>query len=208
MPDLPTRKKREEEIEAALLLLFLSWKEQFADSEAVDGLSPPDYARLADDVAVAVAPVLVIVHAEGAAQLANQTGFVTDEEKIWEKSEKWANQRGKELGKQVAQTTAAGFLAGKTAAEVFSADRAELIAVSEVTDAITIGEALVLLLLWDEQGRTFEAFWYTKDDEKVCVICGPLHRKPRAVWILVVPTGPKAHPICRCWLEYQEIFNA
>lgn len=207
MPDLPTRKKREEEIEAALLLLFLSWKGQLADSEAVDGLPPPDYTRLADDVAAAVIPVLAIIHTEAAAQLAAQTGFVTNEEKIREKSEKWANQQGKEIGQQVAKTTAAGLLAGKTGAEVFSADRAELIAASEVTDAVTTGEALILVMLWDEEGRRFESFWYTEDDGKVCPICGPLHKKPRAVWILVVPTGPRAHPLCRCWLVYVEIFD-
>lgn len=204
MPDLPTRRKRENELAVALLLLFQVWEVQEDPFSDLASQAPEDMAA---EVAIAVAPTLAIVHAEAASQLVEQTQFVTSGQRIRENSEKWAEGQATELGKQVAKTTAAGLLSGKTRAEVFSSDRAELIAVSEVTDAVTMGEAFILVLLWDEAGRRFEAFWYTEADGLVCAICAPLHKKPKAVWILVAPTGPKAHPVCRCWLEYEEIFD-
>lgn len=60
--------------------------------------------------------------------------------------------------------------------------------------------------------------WFTRADDRVCPICGPLHRKSIDLWELVVSNtqssgrasalasirennGPPAHPNCRCYAE-------
>lgn len=44
--------------------------------------------------------------------------------------------------------------------------------------------------------------WQTQKDEKVCKICGPLNNTTQRVWSSRFPSGPPAHPNCRCFLIY------
>lgn len=47
------------------------------------------------------------------------------------------------------------------------------------------------------------AIWHTSQDDRVCPICRPLHGRPRDEWQSVFPLGPPAHPVCRCFIDYQ-----
>ena len=47
-----------------------------------------------------------------------------------------------------------------------------------------------------------QIIWFTRDDERVCPICEPLHSFTQRKWRQVAPNGPPAHPNCRCWLRY------
>ncbi len=79
---------------------------------------------------------------------------------------------------------------------VFGEDRAERIAVTETTTAtVSAGEAVVTHSLNDT--------WFTVSDTAVCPICQPLHGVPRDVWAMKFPLGPPAHPVCRCWIQYE-----
>lgn len=42
--------------------------------------------------------------------------------------------------------------------------------------------------------------WVTALDDRVCTVCWPLHNQPDAVYTQTFPTGPPAHPRCRCTL--------
>lgn len=80
---------------------------------------------------------------------------------------------------------------------VFSPQRAEMIAATEVTRAFAEGN----MASWREAGVVERRRWNTANDEIVCPICGPLHN-------MVVALGesfdgiasPPAHPRCRCWI--------
>lgn len=80
----------------------------------------------------------------------------------------------------------------------FGRQRAELIASTETTRAYAEGNTLA----YRESGVVDDREWRTAADERVCPICGPLHKK-RAT--LGSPfegrhDNPPAHPRCRCWV--------
>lgn len=49
--------------------------------------------------------------------------------------------------------------------------------------------------------------WSTRQDERVCPICGPLDGQPMKVWRRYFPDGPPAHDNCRCSCEWFHYFN-
>lgn len=83
--------------------------------------------------------------------------------------------------------------------KVFSPERAELIAATEVTRAFAEGN----LAAWRESGVTEGKEWLTREDEIVCVICGPLNETIVGIDEQFQSSagaidGPPAHPRCRC----------
>ena len=101
----------------------------------------------------------------------------------------------------------------KNLAPLFGPERAEMIAITEITRAATMGEAATVNLL-AEQGVEMEAVWHTSNDEIVCYICGPANGKSEydairqepyygATWKDLHPYGPPAHPRCRCVLGHR-----
>lgn len=84
----------------------------------------------------------------------------------------------------------------------FGRSRAEVIAATETTRAISVGEAAAAAFIASTVGEMSKAIWVTERDDRVCWICAPLHRTPEDRWKSKFPVGPPAHPYCRCWLEY------
>ena len=87
--------------------------------------------------------------------------------------------------------------------KAFSTDRAEGIAATETTRAVSQGEAFARQRIEQEMQKAFTAIWVTEADDRVCPICRPLHRKPELEWPAAQATGPPAHPVCRCFLVYR-----
>jgi hypothetical protein len=96
---------------------------------------------------------------------------------------------------------------------LFGPVRSEMIAITEITRAATMGEAAAVNLL-AEQGVNMEAVWHTSNDEIVCPLCGPANGKSEtdairadpyygATWKDLYPYGPPAHPRCRCVLGHE-----
>lgn len=79
--------------------------------------------------------------------------------------------------------------------------RAESIAITETTRAFEAGKEAAVSAFETKHGVTVERIWRTKKDERVCPICYPLNLQPSAIWKVVFPDGPPAHPFCRCWIE-------
>lgn len=80
----------------------------------------------------------------------------------------------------------------------YSATRANMIAVTEVTRAFAAGN----LAAWQASGVIEKRRWNTNNDELVCPVCGPL-----AGQVVGLDEefgdgidGPPAHPRCRCWI--------
>lgn len=74
---------------------------------------------------------------------------------------------------------------------IFSASRAEMIAITEVTRAFQDGNTLA----WLATGYVSLYQWNTQKDERVCPICSPKDGRIYAVG----GEKPPAHPNCRCW---------
>jgi RNA polymerase subunit RPABC4/transcription elongation factor Spt4 len=84
-------------------------------------------------------------------------------------------------------------------AEVFSRDRDESIAITTTTEARQAGGEAIAKNL----GITSpDDYWQTEEDAKVCPVCAPLNDAKRDEWELKFPSGPPAHPRCRCEIVY------
>lgn len=84
---------------------------------------------------------------------------------------------------------------------LFDPSRAETVAITETTTAISLGERDVVDRM-KELGVEIDALWITKQDERVCPVCGPLHNQSMSQWENDFPVGPPAHPRCRCFMIY------
>lgn len=89
-----------------------------------------------------------------------------------------------------------------TAVSIFGPSRAEGVAVTETTNAQTAGAAAGIEAT---VGLSPDDLWWTAQDDLVCIICGPLHGTPRSEWSAYFPTGPAAHPRCRCVLIHANV---
>jgi|GEM_PF-1291138 len=130
----------------------------------------------------------------------------------------WAMQHSAELIKGIEDTTQAG-IRGSVARWIengeplealiqdlemyYARDRAELIAITEVTNAF----AEANMIAYQQSGVCQGSTWHTGNDEKVCKICGPLNGQKRKFGEEFAPgiLKPAAHPRCRCtvsgWLS-------
>ena len=79
---------------------------------------------------------------------------------------------------------------------IVGAKRAETIAITAATEAATAGVRAYRDGLKAEHGLEYVMVWETASDERVCPICGTLHRKREDEWGGL--SGPPAHPRCRC----------
>lgn len=84
------------------------------------------------------------------------------------------------------------------ASGIFGESRADMIAVTEVTQAFAQGN----MIAWLGSGVVQRRRWNTNNDELVCPVCGPLNQQ---VAELGQPfeggiDNPPAHPRCRCWI--------
>jgi len=88
--------------------------------------------------------------------------------------------------------------------DVFGQERAEMIAITEVTRANTAGERGAIQRIGQHTPVVALATWRTQRDERVCPICGPNDEKPESYWRKDYPLGPAStHPRCRCDLIWK-----
>ncbi len=93
-----------------------------------------------------------------------------------------------------------GTMPPEVTAKAFDQARADVIAATEVTRAVTAGETALVVAL----GIPATALWHTALDDRVCEVCEPLDGVGREVYGMVSPDGPPAHPNCRCFLDWME----
>lgn len=178
-----------------------------------------------DDDEIPSALLLLLTDAvEGGVRLGDMG--ILDTTLVNRNAQRWARERAPELLGQVNDTTRQAVLEqvqafietpGYTVADVareldgvFGVERAERVAVTEITGAYAEGQ----LLAGRELASTYPDVrviktWFTNNDSRVCPLCGPLHGMavdidsgwgadgsddPEGV------QGPPLHPNCRCWL--------
>ena len=76
--------------------------------------------------------------------------------------------------------------------------RAEMIATTETTRAVVEGERAAVEQMTKETGIELVPIWLTANDEMVCPVCGPRHKKPITDGVF-----PPLHPRCRCGAAYE-----
>lgn len=86
---------------------------------------------------------------------------------------------------------------------VFNQERAQKIAVTEVTRANTSGEVNAAERIRRQTDVVAVAFFRTEADERVCPVCSPWHLKHEREWRDLFPAGPALHVMCRCDIIYQ-----
>ncbi len=199
MPDLPSRAQREKELAAALLLILQDARTSLAVSaERVAAAAGDSLAKTYTD---AVRNLAKVASVDGMPALSDQD--------LDAEASRWARGYAATLGREIADSTRDMIVIQADDGQdgnidaIFGRKRAEMVAATEVTRAISVAEAW-LLLFWSDAGfETGERIWHTEEDGKVCPVCRPLNRTPEAIWVGTAPAGPPAHPNCRCWLDYQ-----
>jgi len=191
MPDLTTRRNHEEEIAAALLLVFAEWKDRPFDGEA-----------FGNHIIGALTGTLASVYTEAGRQFIDQFAHGIDPNVTAANAKRWEIMFLPILAAEIASTTEPGRIGA------FSPARAEMAAITEVTRAISAAEFGIAgyLATVDDPGlrKVLRSVWYTALDERVCPICEPLHGLGKEEWGKAFPLGPPAHPRCRCSLQWSE----
>lgn len=199
MPDLASRTEHEEEV-ALLILLYLQELE-----DAVSAGLSVDLLVWTVRLQAALTPLLATTYLEAAEQLVGEhDGYLNDAD---ERARQWASQQAAWVAQGMASTTRDNLWLVDDPSELtwdFSHERAEAVAITETTEAISQGEhygaaelaALAIMLI---------PVWVTEEDDRVCPICAPLNRERQNVWQGAFPTGPPGHPNCRCRMEWVRV---
>ena len=126
-----------------------------------------------------------------------------DEDELDELADSAMTKHSAWIAGMVTETTTKWIEDDQNPGRAFSRERAELIAITEITRARTMGEMAAAELL-AEVDVILVGTWITMEDELVCEVCGPLHLTPESYWSEFFPNGSPAHVRCRCNIEWKE----
>lgn len=222
MPELKNRTKEEQEIALILLLMFASEDMDFW----LSGFQPPQYfqgrlaetplaerlrsiSRRAQDQMlrdlrreILRAPVDERMRRMAEFQEAEIAIRLARRHADWlQRLEDEARQREEDrrAGREVIEPDTPDF------EDIYPKSWADRESASTVTDWVSQTEIFTGNEIEDTHKIKLEAFWMTEPG--ACPICEPLDNTPRAEWSRKFPKGPKAHPNCRCWLDWREVLN-
>lgn len=169
-------------MQALMLLIFLASADQHATAASV----------AVDDALIGRMETQGVVFARSRSNMV-ATGFVQhSRDMLGNAAQRWRDRTS--TGDTITQAEVDGDLES-----IFGRKRMDGIATNETTQAQFVGgDNLIRASI----GVSQKDRWFTRADRHVCPICSPLHRTLRDVWEREFPTGPPAHPICRCWIEY------
>jgi len=142
------------------------------------------------------------VFGDAAENLAASRNAEIDQKRLDDRAGTYGEKQAAVIAKLIVDNTVETVAGGESTDNVLGISRAEQIAASETTRAITAGEAVIVAILLATMDIELVPIWHTEADGRVCPICKPLHGKGEAVYRRVAP-GPPAHPNCRCWLDYE-----
>lgn len=203
------RAKQERAIESRLRTVFARQRERIMDGGASSG-----WADFAQEFRDAIAAKLQETY-ENAAMLALlliAAGSTAAQDWLklnpYQAESDYGTRRADELAKDIrdrvrgeaAELRKSGELTPGNLATRLGPKQAEAIAITETTSANSKGESAAKKEAerkMPDVEKVIEV-WQTEQDAKVCPICRPLHGTTWRVWAERFPSGPPAHPNCRC----------
>jgi hypothetical protein len=204
--DLPNRAAVESKFAANLARSFSDYRHKI-EPFLRRGEPVPDavYAEIEEDAQQRIAAILLILFLSSAETHGAPPGIIEPA------ASEFANSRGAQVAEQLVANTRARLSAPAMATATVSQrieqsvmalgpERAATIAVTETTVATSAGGERGVA---SSVGLQEFDLWYTRQDDRVCPICGPLHAAKRSLWSLRFPNGPPGHPNCRCYIEYE-----
>ena len=212
------RRKRENELALLIALALAAFGDDILD--AIVGGEQPNYDPLGPALAAVLIPFLTRLAVEEAMTVSVEMGIVFDPAVLNREALRWARDYGYDLIGGLTETTR-GVVSeamqayvqnpeiGKDALRemlqpAFGEVRANMIATTETTRAYSEATNEYQRLL-RRSGIQTRRIWQTREDERVCEICGPLHNLPESEWAAQFPGGPPAHVNCRCELILESI---
>lgn len=219
MPDIQDRSEKEKAYANLVAKLLRTYGGNILE---VLG-DPPDLANIPDDFwdteaarwMEALVPFGSKVYLDSARQLLETIPIGIDWALINERAVTWASSYTFELVGGINDTTRTALQSAISSffeepitrgdleeriSPLFGPERAEMIAVTEVTRAASEGEQAVAKELAKE-GIEMIAVWQTDNDELVCPLCEPRNEQPQEKWD--TDEFPPLHPRCRCWVNYE-----
>lgn len=214
--EIPDRKSREDELAAALLLLFDDMRRRI-----LSGLDP-GWQRFEESVSDTLDDELAAIFLLMAIQLTNFARSSPLVDGILPggysgPAVEYATDRAAELARDIRidmEKEVARIRRQFKAIEDITQDlndyldkaladyRAKRIAVTEITRVANHAEDVAAEEIERKAPVRMVPIWWTRDDELVCVICGPYHMKGAVAWANAYPSGPPAHVNCRCFKRY------
>jgi hypothetical protein len=164
------------------------------------------------DIQKDVEPILLDIYLQQAEALMTDVNIGVSWDQVNQQASNWSrdhteqvlsemfNRRYEHLNETIPRFYEEGWNIGQLTTELerwYDPVRAEMIAVTETTRAAVEGERAYVEQLRRELGVNLVPVWNTANDERVCPICGPKHRKE-----ITDGVYPPAHPRCRCYLSY------
>lgn len=204
------------EAEQAVTTALLSVLEQARARAlaAIQAGQDVDYGALEDELRRALLVELTAIAIEVALREAAEIGVEFDVAAVNAAALEWARTYTYDLVQGLVDTTrdvvaraieqylaTPGMTEGELEAllgSAFGEVRARMIAITEVTRAYSMATNWYREML-ARMGIRMTRRWNTANDERVCPVCGPLHRQTEHVWGEDFPDGPPAHVRCRCW---------
>lgn len=216
MADIPNRDELEAELARRFSKLSTAHRKELLTLLG----NPPNYGnvpgsfweKVLSQLNGAFIPFLSEVYLDAAERLVDGLPIGVDWGLVNVQAMSWARTYGGELIRDISSTTqravreavgdffeqemTRGDLEARLV-RLFGPKRAEMIAITEITRAASMGEQEIAREL-SAMGINMIPIWQTRNDELVCEICGPKHGKP-----ITDGEYPPAHPRCRCWVNHE-----
>lgn len=220
MPDIPNRDELERKLARELGKLnqaqLARLLEAIGDPPDPSKIPPQFWDEVGAELLAVLRPFLQRVYLDQAAVMLASQPIGVDWALINQAAVRWANDysyglvRGITTNSQnvLRDVISSSFSAPTTLEQVtsqlsglFGPVRAEMISITEITRAASEGEiAIARQIMADNPSIEAVPVWQTRNDERVCLVCGPNNGKLQGTtW----QQPPPAHPRCRCWVNTQ-----
>lgn len=195
MPDLADRQRRENELSAALFAALLALRSSI--NSAADGGDSVQWTAFQADLQKALLGGLSATVDAAGVQLATAQGEGAPVD-MANDTAGYATTRAAQLSADITSRLQSQLPGAAPAVvdQLLSKSRADMISITEITAAISAGEALAAVTIAAALQRKATWRWVTAGDDIVCATCGALDGKQEP------DIEPPAHPGCRCTKEY------
>lgn len=203
MADVPYRSRREDEVRRAVKRVFRKYR------DAKHNRQPP-YARMKRELVKELVPILDRLRRQTVRQFLREHAPDVKASQVVIPS---SRQHVLDMVDQMVETSRDEWRAMgrrkkredvlKWREKHLGNNRAQRIAITEVTYNHQVAQDAAWSYLRRTQGSRLQAFWNAEPGR--CELCATVEGKPSAFWRMFYPAGPPAHPNCRCHLRYTNL---